>query len=168
MKDKPGYQDVKFFVGEEVDNTVAHGEVTLFVAGYQPVEEILSRALNEKCTHIHICYFDPVRFDQWKLWEGVLLHILENDIKLTLEFAVRYAEDIFKMGLHEYSNFIPVIVAILPNSSKYNFNTAFKVADKGFDKTNEGTWSMQLQDVLDKEHFIPWSKYSDGGDKPVE
>jgi hypothetical protein len=27
---------------------------------------------------------------------------------------------------------------------------------------------MQLQDVLDKEHFIPWSKYTDGGDKPVE
>ena len=69
MKDKPGYNDVKFFVGQEVDNTVAHGETTLFVAGYQPVEEILSRALNEKCTHIHICYFDPERFDQWKLWE---------------------------------------------------------------------------------------------------
>ena len=65
MKDKPNFNDVKFFVGKEVDNTVAHGEITLFVAGYQPVEEILSRALNEKCTHIHICYFDPERFDQW-------------------------------------------------------------------------------------------------------
>ena len=168
MKDKPNFNDVKFFVGQEVDNTVAQGEDTLFVAGYQPVQEILSRALNEKCTHIHICYFDPARFDQWKLWEELLLHICENGVKLTLEFDVKYTEDIFKMGLHDFSNFIPVIVNILPNSSKYNFNTAFKVNDKGFDQTNEGTWSMHLHNVLDQEHFIPWSKYTDGGDKPVE
>ena len=168
MKDKPNFNDVKFFVGKEVEHTVAQGETTLFVAGWQPVEEILSRALNEKCTHIHLCYFDPDRFDQWKLWEELLLHLCDNGVKVTLEFEVKYSEDIFKMGLHDYSNFIPVITAVLPNSSKYNFNTAFKIADKGFDKTNEGTWSMQLQDVLDKEHFIPWSKYSDGGDKPVE
>ena len=44
MKDKPNFNDVKFFVGKEVEHTVAQGEETLFVAGWQPVEEILSRA----------------------------------------------------------------------------------------------------------------------------
>ena len=54
MKDKPNFNDVKFDVGQEVEHTVAQGEETLFVAGWQPVQEILSRALNEKCTHIHL------------------------------------------------------------------------------------------------------------------
>jgi|TARA_R110001606_G_scaffold386177_1_gene550079 hypothetical protein len=167
VKDKPGYDNVKFFIGQEVENTFAKGEDTLFVNGYQPLEEILSRALNEKCGHIHICYFDPVRLDQWKLWETLLLHILENNVILTLDYDVKYAEDIFKLGLHDFSNFIPIISTILPSSSKYNFNTVFKIADKGFDKTNEGTWSMHFNKLLDEEYFNPWSNYTKG-DKPVE
>ena len=45
----------KFFIGNEVENTVMKGERTLFVRGWQPSTEILSRALNNDCAHIHIC-----------------------------------------------------------------------------------------------------------------
>ena len=45
-----GYtDDTKFFIGTEVEKSPAYGQRTLFVIGYQPLEEILARALNSEC-----------------------------------------------------------------------------------------------------------------------
>ena len=53
--EREGHEDVKFFIGTEVEKSPAYGQRTLFVVGYQPKEEILARALNNNCPHIYFC-----------------------------------------------------------------------------------------------------------------
>ena len=52
--DREGHEDVKFFIGTEVEKSPAYGQRTLFVVGYQPTNEILARALNNNCPHIYL------------------------------------------------------------------------------------------------------------------
>ena len=47
--DREGHEDVRFFIGTEVEKSPAYGQRTLFVVGYQPTNEILARALNNNC-----------------------------------------------------------------------------------------------------------------------
>ena len=46
--DREGHEDVRFFIGTEVEKS-RMGKRTLFVVGYQPTNEILARALNNNC-----------------------------------------------------------------------------------------------------------------------
>ena len=48
-------QDVVYFTGYEVEHTICHGKLTLFVVGTPPLDEILAKVADTGADHV---YFD--------------------------------------------------------------------------------------------------------------
>ena len=48
-----GHENIKFFIGTEVEHTPAYNQRTLFVVGVQSVERILPLAAQFDCPHIY-------------------------------------------------------------------------------------------------------------------
>ena len=74
---REGHEDIKFFIGTEVEHSPAFGMKTLFVVGLQDPAEIHAKALAYKCDHI---YFGAnqsfpkldTNSNSWKAWENMV------------------------------------------------------------------------------------------------
>ena len=157
-------EDVVFFVGTEVEKTPAYGMKTLFVTGVQPVEEI-ERHLYEGIEHIffganHSFNPDNNDYDSWTPWEDMIYHFLKKDILCSLDLSLSHVEEFHESGLCEYENFIPQIRVPIPYIKLWNYNTMLKIDDKDFKATNPGVWCHSLHDLMDRDKFTDWSKYS--------
>ena len=158
--------DVVFFTGIEVEHTPAYGMKTLFVTGLQPSAEIIQMAILEHCDHIYLGANQSfVRSDEW---ETIGEELLENGFLVTLDFPVADYEWVYEgcMILFENDNFIPQISVKIPYIKQASYNTVVKIDDKDFKASNPGVWCHMLHDLMDREKFTPWAKYTD--DKPVE
>lgn len=167
--DREGHENVTYFVGTEVEHSPAHGQRTLFVVGLQPKEEILVQALNNGCPHIYLganqC-FDPQTPAEWREWDELLIGLLKDGIWVTLDFDVKYAEELLESGATEYDNFIPMISVKVPYIKQFNYNATLKLDDKDFKATNPGVWCHSLHDLMDRSVFTDWTKYTK--DEPVD
>ena len=165
MKNRDGHtDDTKFFIGTEVEHTPAYGQRTLFVVGLQPKEEILARALNNKCPHIYLGAnqsFVPNE-KEWENWDKLVTGLLKDGIWVTLDFDSKYANHpwFHDNGWNEYDNFIPMISVKLPYIRLYNYNATVKIDDKGFKESNPGVWCHSLHGLQNREQFTDWSKYT--------
>ena len=165
MENRDGHnEDTKFFVGTEVEHSPAYGQRTLFVVGLQPKEEILARALNNKCPHIYLGAnqsFTPKDRD-WEHWDALISGLLQDGIWVTLDFDSEYAKHSWfhDHGWCEFDNFIPMISVKLPYIRLYNYNATIKVDDTGFKKSNPGVWCHSLHSLQNRENFTDWSKYT--------
>jgi hypothetical protein len=169
--DRPGHEQVDFFVGEEVEHTPAFGMRTLFVVGIQDTAEIHAKALAYKCDHI---YFGAnqsfpklnVNNTQWKTWENMISTLLRSGLggdhyyMCTLDIDVACAEGLLEGPLTEYNNFIPMISVKLPYIKQLGYNATLKLDDKDFRATNPGVWCHNLHDLQDRSVFTDWSKYT--------
>jgi hypothetical protein len=162
--------DVIFFIGTEVEHTPAFGMRTLFVTGVQNVSQIKDILDNENCKldtsqHIkHIFFganhsFDPVGYDEHKLWEEMIMQFLTKDYLCSLDIPMNQVEEFNEGGLNEFSNFIPQIRVPIPYIKLWNYNTMLKIDDKDFKATNPGVWSHSLHTLLDRNKFTDWSQY---------
>lgn len=161
--DREGHEDVKFFVGTEVEHTPAYGQKTLFVVGYQPKEEILARALNSGCPHIYLganMSFNPPTENDWSGWDELITGLLKDDIWVTLDFDVSIVEQVLEYGFTEYKNFIPMISVKLPYINQLGYNATLKLDDKDFKATNPGVWCHSLHELQDRKVFTDWTKYT--------
>lgn len=164
--DRNGHtEETKFFVGTEVEHSPAHGQRTLFVVGLQPKQEILARALNNRCPHIYLGAnqsFDPDLGDSEKLiqWDNLCIDLLRDGIWVTLDFDVKYAETILEGGMTEYDTFIPMISVKLPYINQLNYNATLKLDDKDFMASNPGVWCHSVHDLKDRTKFTDWTKYT--------
>ena len=159
-------ENTDFFVGYEVEHTPAHQLKTLFVVGVQPLREILTRANALDCKAV---YFGANMSFEWagdeglKEWvamiNGVLMH--PDDFWCTLDFDVRYAEDLVETILVEHSNFIPMVSVKIPYASQMGYNATVKIDDKDFQASNPGVWCHKLHSLMDPEKFTNWKKYKD-------
>ncbi len=150
-----------FSLGREVDNTIMKGKETLFVHGWQPKDEILSRAFNNKITHIHFSNFNPANRNQYNLWAELLDDLLDvKDLYTSLEFTPKYCPDIMNMKCNEYDNFIPIINIIIPDLAEYNENTSYKINDKYLTYSNDGIFSESIEKMTRKSYFEPYMKYT--------
>ena len=166
--DREGHEDVKFFIGTEVEHSPAHGQKTLFVVGYQPKEEILARALNSGCPHIYLGAnqsFNPPTEKDWNGWDELVTGLLKDDIWVTIDFDVSLAEKVLECGWTEYSTFIPMISVKLPYINQFNYNATLKIDDKDFKATNPGVWCHSLHELMDRGKFTEWKDY--GLDKSI-
>ena len=160
-------ENVVFFVGTEVEKTPAYGMKTLFVTSVQPVEEI-EKHLYEGIKHIFFGAnhsFNPgVDFpkdaDAWEAWEDMIMPFLEKDILCSLDLPLSHAEALLESQMIENDFFIPQIRIPLPYIKQYNYNTMLKIDDKDFKATNPGVWCHSLHDLMDRDKFTDWSKYS--------
>ena len=169
--------DVKLFVGTEVEQTPAHGMRTLFVVGIQSPIMIVDYASKHDCEHIFVganqC-FDPAVLmaernvdlhDAMQLWDNMITPLLKNGYLVTLDFDVKHVEAVLESGWNEYNNFIPQISVKVPYIKQFNYNAMLKVDDKDFKATNPGVWCHSVHSLMTRETFTDWRDYK--GDTPI-
>lgn len=163
--DRPGHEQVDFFIGTEVEHSPAFGQRTLFVVGTHSGETVRELAYKFQCPHI---YFGanqsfPVTeldADTLRLWTEMIRPVLDSGYLCTLDFDVSHTEDIAETWLPEYNNFIPMISVKLPYLQLLGYNATIKLDDKDFRATNPGVWCHMLHDLKDRSKFTDWSKYT--------
>lgn len=161
--------DVIYFTGIEVEHTPAYNQKTLFVVGLQPISVIKNIASDRFCTHIYLGAnqsFNPSNdYDSLKPWDDLALALLDLGFLVTLDFDVRYVENVIEMTCNEHDNFIPQISVKIPHARQLNYNTTVKIDDTDFRKSNPGVWCHSLHDLMDKRVFTNWNQY--GKDQPL-
>jgi hypothetical protein len=161
---RDGHEAISFFVGTEVEHSPAYGEKTLFVVGIQDSSEVMLKAKNQGCTHIYFGAnqsFNPKSTNELENWELMVLALLKQDFWCTLDFDVKFAEDILECGFNEHRKFIPMISVKLPYLTQFNYNATIKLDDKDFEATNPGVWTHRLHDLLDSNKFTDWDQYKE-------
>lgn len=154
----------EFFIGIEIEHTLAHGLKTLFVVGLQPIEIIRSH-LSPDIKHIFFganhSFSLSVLTDE-EQWYNMIYCFLEKGYLCTLDIPYTSCiEDFLDYGLCKFNNFIPQIRIPLPSIKSWNYNTSVKIDDIGFDVTNPGVWVHRLHDLMDPKCFTAWHLYSD-------
>ncbi len=160
---REGHENIKFFIGTEVEKSPAYGQKTLFVVGYQPPHEILSRALNNHCPHIYLGAnqsFDPPTDKDWTGWTDLIINMLDEGIWVTLDFDINLAEKVLDCGFTEYNTFIPMVSVKLPYINQLGYNATLKLDDKDFKATNPGVWCHNIHDLQTRKTFTDWTKYT--------
>jgi hypothetical protein len=174
--DTQGRQQVDYFIGTEVENTIMKGELTLFVVGIKPVSEIIDiieeqNSFLDKNKHIRHIYlgtsqsFHPQNPYDWKSWNDMITPLLVKGLWVTLDFGVEYADEIHEEGWCEYNTFIPMISVKIPYIRLYNYHTTLKIDDKTWGDTNPGVWCHPLNQLLSRDVYTDWKDYV--GDTPV-
>jgi hypothetical protein len=161
--------DVIYFTGTEVEHTPAYGMKTLFVVGVQPASVITTLANERFCTHIYLGAnqsFNPSNdYESLQPWDELATRLLEQGFLVTLDFDVRFVENVIEMTCNEHVNFIPQISVKIPYAKQLNYNAMVKIDDKDFKATNPGVWCHLLHTLMDRKVFTDWNQY--GKDQPI-
>lgn len=160
--DRPEHNNVDFFVGVEVERTPAYGQKTLFVVGVHHKEVILAHALNNGCAHIYLGAnhsFSPDTSEQWQQWHQLVTELLEDGIWVTLDYDVKYSDQVIESGYNKHNNFIAMISVKIPKIQQYNYNACVKIDDSDFKYSNPGVWVHSMHDLQTRDTFTDWSKY---------
>ena len=167
---REGHENTEFFVGTEIETSPAHGKSTLFVVGLQPVDIIrwrLEEANSKRREPIQHIYFganmsfpNPPVDDEmtWNKWQGMIMPFLNQGIWCTLDLAA--VEGLLEGMLTEQALFIPVISVKLPYIKQLGYNATIKLDDRDFNATNPGVWCHSLHDLMDRNKFTSWDKYT--------
>jgi len=164
--DRPGHNDISFFIGDEVEHSPAFGRRTLFVVGIQDSQIIMTLAANNDCTHLYFGAnqsfpkLDTDDGDNWREWESMITDCLQKGFLCTLDLDVTCTEGLAESCLVEYNNFIPMISVKLPYIQLMGYNAIIKLDDKDFRATNPGVWCHSLHELRDRKVFTDWSKYT--------
>jgi len=164
-------QGIVYFTGYEVEHTIAYGMYTLFVVGTPPLEEILRKAdetqsMLDESKRIKQIYFgtsqsfNPSTYEEWKTWDDRIMGCLKAGYWVTLDFDVKYAEEIHEDGWTEHDRFIPMISVKLPYIKLYNYNATLKIDDRTWGATNPGVWTHHLPSLMSKDKFTYWDQYT--------
>ena len=158
-----------FFTGVEVEKTPAFGMKTLFVTGVQNYNEIMEYYTNEQCEHSFFGAnhsYNPKTSDNFEDWDLMIRAFTDQGILCSLDIpSTINLEWFLDGGLVESDYFIPQLRVVVPYVKQWNYNTMIKIDDKDFKATNPGVWCHSLHDLMDREKFTDWSKYS--LDKPL-
>ncbi len=164
MKNRDGHNDdTKFFIGTEVEHTPAYGQKTLFVVGLQNLKEILARALNNNCPHIYLGAnqsFQPNNDGEWNEWEYIISGLVKENIWVTLDYDLKYHENILEESWNEKDTFISMISVKMPYVRQLNYNACIKIDDRGYRETNPGVWVHSVHDLQTRKTFTDWTKYT--------
>lgn len=172
---RPDHFEKNFFIGREVEHSPAHGQMTLFVIGVQPLEEIVDIVnkshqhsdVNQHITHV---YFGADRsfprsittndYESWQLWEKMIDGCLARDLWCSLDINIDQIEGLMETGFCEDNKFIPMISAPVPYLRLLGYNAVLKIDDRDFDFSNPGVWCHQLSELTSRSVFTDWSQYS--------
>ena len=162
--------EIRFFVGVEVEHTPAFGKKTLFVIGTQTEQAIMDtiKDLHDHKIHIDHVYFGAnqsfpitkLEREGWFPWEEMVMSFLTKGYLCTLDIDVTHAEDLTTTRLCEFNNFIPMISVKLPYVQLLGYNATIKLDDKDFRATNPGVWCHSIHSLMDRTKFTDWSKYT--------
>ena len=152
---------VTLFVGEEVEHTPVYKEQTLFVVGYDYDPAYLQILCSQyNCNHVYLGANHSFDGNNLKEWTMLAKSLLEHDLYVTLDFDVKFVEDVTELCLAEYDRFIPMISVKIPYADQLGYNACVKVDDKDFRASNHGVWVHRLRRLMSERVFTPWSKYT--------
>lgn len=163
---RPGHEQVDFFVGTEVEHSPAFGHRTLFVVGVHDATHIINLAEINKCSHVYFGAnqsfprLDVNDGDGWRPWERMIQDCLDRGYLCTLDLDVTCSEGLVESSLVEYNNFIPMLSVKLPYVQMLGYNATIKIDDKDFAKSNPGVWCHSLHELRDRKKFTDWSRYT--------
>lgn len=171
---RPGHENVEFFVGDEVEYSPVRGHRTLFVVGLQDPEQItwkigeargVHRRERRPITHVYFGAnhsFPQLAFADaaWHDWERMIQAVLDQGLWCTLDLDVTCVEGLAETGLTESPRFIPMISVKLPYISLLGYNAVIKLDDQDFAATNPGVWCHELHDLMARDRFTSWDQYS--------
>jgi hypothetical protein len=156
--------NIIFFTGIEVEKTPAFGMKTLFVTGIQDYYEIKQHVINESIEHIFFGAnhsYNPVTAEDFEAWDNLIQLFLKEGMLCSLDIpSTINLEWFLDGGLVESNNFIPQIRVVVPYVKQWNYNTMVKIDDKDFRASNPGVWCHSLHDLMDRNKFTDWRKYS--------
>jgi hypothetical protein len=164
--DRPGHNNISFFVGTEVEHTPAHGHKTLFVVGTQDPDVISKRCRENWCEHIYFganqSFPNPAVGDTtaWQAWESMIVPCLQAGYLCTLDIDVSAVAGLTQGCLVEYHNFIPMISVKIPHIQQLGYHATIKIDDTDFAKSNPGVWCHSLHDLRTRKQFTPWAAYT--------
>lgn len=156
-------EDVKLFIGVEVERTPAFNLKTLFVVGFQPYEKIKQTYHSNNCEHIFFGAnhsYNPHLTNDWEDWETMIVPFLKEGYICTLDIPLEAVRDFNDNCYNEYNNFIPQIRIPIPYIRLWNYNTMLKIDDSGFNYSNPGVWCHNLHDLMDRSKFTDWPQYN--------
>jgi len=163
---RTGHDNVSFFVGTEVEHTVAFGKTTLFVVGLQDSQIVQQEAKNNNCEHIYFGAdqsfpaLDKNDAAAWQEWEYMIQSCLEAGWLCTLDLDHAQAEGLLESGLVEFHNFVPMISVKLPYIRQFGYHATLKIDDRDFAATNPGVWCHSLHNLQNQSVFTDWSQYT--------
>lgn len=163
MLDTNERKKVTYFVGDEVEHTIAYGKRTLFVVGIVPFSKCIDLAKWNNCDHIYFGTsqsFNPATYEDWTKWDEMITEVLDAGYWVTLDFDVKHADLIHENGWCENDKFIPMISVKLPAIKLYNYNATLKIDDITWGHSNPGVWTHQLHDLMDKSKYTYWDQYT--------
>lgn len=160
-----GHETAEFFYGREVEHTPAHNQQTLFVIGYQSIEDIEQALAKSTYETRHIFFgandsYWPKGSNEIAAWENMILTFLDRGLWCSLDIPFSYVANFHEHnGLCERDRFIPIIKVPVPYTKLWNYNTCVKIDDEDFAATNAGVWVHPLHDLMDRKKFTDWSQY---------
>ena len=171
---RPGHENVEFFVGDEVEYSPVRGHRTLFVVGLQDPEQItwkigeargVHRRERRPITHVYFGAnhsFPQLAFADaaWHDWERMIQTMLNQGLWCTLDLDVTCVEGLAETGLTESPRFVPMISVKLPYIALLGYNAVIKLDDRDFAATNPGVWCHELHDLMSRDRFTSWDQYS--------
>lgn len=169
--DRKGHDSVEFFTGVEVEHTPVFGHKTMFVVGLQEVDQIAwqigeyNAKHREPITHVYfganMSFPNPDVNDAttWSRWENMILPFLKQGLWCTLDLDSTSVEGL-PAYLLEQALFIPMISVKLPYITQLGYNATIKLDDQDFNATNPGVWCHSLHDLMDRNKFTSWAKYT--------
>ena len=159
--------EVKIFVGKEIEHTPAYGEKTLFLARNDlTTDQIIELAELNACEAIYFganrkyMHNHGMQFSQMK-------KLLEAGYYVTVDYPYSLHQQVkekFK-DIWKQEKFIPFCSIIFPDSEDDD-QLCIKVDDVDFNKTNPGVWTMSMNHFKQTAGFTSWNEYK--SDQPLQ
>jgi len=173
---RQGHENVKFFVGPEIEQTPAFNKKTLFVVGLQDTKQVEKLAREHKTPHIFLSAnrsFDSVELKNGVYmvndtlasdWEKQIHYLLDQGFMVSLDYPAHKHADVLKIlnaGIWQSRNFVPVLSVAIPKVNTSSVNLTIKIDDVNFRATNPGVWCMNHHEITDSNRFTAWEEYGD-------
>jgi len=153
------HADVVYYVGVNVERTLAYGQRTLFLNEMRPFQMVIDIYIGANST------FKPKTSEQWSEYDVLVEGLTTAGFMVTMEHNLTQSSWFLESCFADNNMVIPVLAVEIPFISQYGNNSCLKITDKGFGETNPGVWVHSYNDITKTDAFTHWSKYKD--DLPV-
>lgn len=164
----------KLFVGVEVENTLAKGKKTLFLAGVYSTQEAIVEAMKHDVEQIYLAanqsYGARSTYEWTRAWIGLLVSwnkgFVTIDVPLEQRAAFLRALNELDRKTIERRRALIQYSAYTPDVSLEIGTTYLKLDDKVESVSNPGVWVWPMNVLVDntKPNFTPWQAYKEDQD----
>jgi hypothetical protein len=161
----------KMFLGNEVENTIAKGAKTLFVAGAYLPQEMVVQAMSHRVDQIYLAANQSYRCRSAKLWMHSIKGLLETwspDGAAYVAIDVpanEFAEFDYYLSTQaiDHARMIVQLSVHVPRAQSLSCNTYLKIDDDIRDVSNPGVWTWPINKLVDvtNPNFTSWEAYKE-------